>query len=364
MPRRNAIEITKAIGPLRIVILFLTSYAIFYYAYKFYIPNIGGGSDFYKYKKMILEPLSLDAAKAPFVFRQFGSVIANLIYQSGLYYDAEISYECPETEKRIFFAAILSNYFALLTAAYVSSLTVDRLIGKIYLSYGVLSGLMLFLSFGTLAYTLTGLMEGWTLAFIAFGFYALVKKDIYIYAFVLALSIFQKETISIIMLAMSIPSLSRRKSMHEVSQAITWIGLPLLAFSVYIALRTLILKVPGYENQTNVHAMLGAAKTFGFSYIFIIKVFLSQNLSYVLVILLSLILAIENGKQKIPRADLMFGLIFSYIALTFAGILANIGNNVGRILLNLAPITCCLISYYIYHIEAGLQSNQLRNIVD
>ena len=123
---------------MRSFFFFLISYGMLYFSYKFYSPIIGGGSDFFQYYNMYLNPLNFDVASSPFIYRQFSALITNFIIKSGIFYNAVISYNDPTISQRVFFAVLLSNYMALFFTAHIVGKIVDLEIGKV--TFNALAG--------------------------------------------------------------------------------------------------------------------------------------------------------------------------------------------------------------------------------
>ena len=150
---------TIAIRLCQFILLYFLSYGMLYFSYKFYVPDMGG-NDFYQYCHMYEHPLDMSQTVAPFIYRQFSAVVTNLIYNSGLYYPAEVAFDNPELQK-IFFSAILSNYIALTLAAFLVILIVDNKLGKVTFLPSLIGGILCYLAFNATLTTLTGLTEGW-----------------------------------------------------------------------------------------------------------------------------------------------------------------------------------------------------------
>jgi hypothetical protein len=90
-------------------------YGYVYTAYKYGNP-LFGRNDFFHYQEIILHPLDLAAAPAPFVLRQIPAIVASAFYRLGFHFDTAAvidSIGLDEGEKRRFFAMILSNGLAV-----------------------------------------------------------------------------------------------------------------------------------------------------------------------------------------------------------------------------------------------------------
>ena len=122
-------------------------YGYVYTAYKYGNPLLGR-NDFFRYQEVVLHPLSLLAAPAPFVLRQIPAIVASAIYQSGFHFDTTAvvdSIAFDEGEKRRFLAMILSNGLAVclsftVLAGYLrSKLATDSVINSLAL-FGIFAG--------------------------------------------------------------------------------------------------------------------------------------------------------------------------------------------------------------------------------
>ena len=131
----------------RLILFILISYGMLYFSYKHYTPEIGGAGDSVYYIQMILQPFNFDAAGSPYIYRQFSTFIISIILNTGVFYDSVVSYTSIESEKRLFFSILLSNYIALLLTAIIVSRVVDLEIGKRTVSIPILAGLICFMSF-------------------------------------------------------------------------------------------------------------------------------------------------------------------------------------------------------------------------
>ncbi len=61
---------------LRLFLILLASYGLFFFSYKYYVPI---RADFYRYYPMYERPLDFTAASAPFVYRQVSAVVTHLL---------------------------------------------------------------------------------------------------------------------------------------------------------------------------------------------------------------------------------------------------------------------------------------------
>ncbi len=339
----------------RAIVFFLLSYGMLYFSYKFYIPLIGGGNDFYNYYKMYINPLDFTQTHAPFIYRQFSATITNIIYEWGIFYNTTISFTDSQISQKLFFASILSNYLALVLTALTVSKTVDLYVKNSFI-YPLIGGAICFMSFGVSTYVLTGLTEGWTWFLIAIGFYSLKSNNLKLFIIISLVSIFQKEIISIILGIFSFIyfvyhfKYNESKNLHMFYIKTFLISLG--SFLTYIIVRKVLMPVDGHANQLSTDAWLNSFLNTNFSEIsFVIPTLLSSNLLYLLISLFLIIFyKYKQDLNQLYKADFV-AILFTVAGLYFIGIITSIGTNIGRILLNLSPIISVIITYYFYIIE-------------
>src|ERR1700733_1889125 len=97
----------------RLSLLSFLSYGLFYFSYKYYIPDFGG-NDFFSYYPMYLHPFNYQVAESSWVYRQLTAVAVHVVWKMGIFYDTTIAFSTPGYDKQVFFAAIFTNYIALL----------------------------------------------------------------------------------------------------------------------------------------------------------------------------------------------------------------------------------------------------------
>jgi hypothetical protein len=143
----------------RLLLFVLLSYGLFYFSYKYYVPDFGG-NDFYAYYPMYLDPFNYDLAKSPFVYRQLTALLVHLVWKLGIFHDTTISFSKDGYDKHVFFAAIFTNYIALTIVSIVVAYTTDELCIQKDEAVSILSGLFCFFGFFVQQAVLTGLTEG------------------------------------------------------------------------------------------------------------------------------------------------------------------------------------------------------------
>lgn len=341
----------------RSLFFLMISYGLLYFSYKYFSPNYGQ-SDFFNYYKMVLEPLNFSVTESPFIYRQFSTVITALVLETGLYYNVEIAYVQEGIQQKVFFAFIFSNYIALFFTALIVSKIVDLEIGKTTILAPLIAGIACYLSFGASTYVLTGLVEGWSWFLIAFAFYAFKKENLYLFIILLAISIFQKEIVSMIFATMSAVIIifdyfNRKEGINK--KYIWFFLISISTFVMYILVRKFFLPVQGFENQLDFKELVHYLLTYNFFdprklYITIF----AQNLFYLVLMLFTLNLFLYRkslNKYKILRTNYVVALVSICVVLFLIGMAAALGSNIGRIVLATSPISAVYIGYFLYLIE-------------
>ena len=340
--------------------LFLMSYGILYFSLKYYDPLIGG-KDYFSYKEMIANPFNFKIAASPFVYRQFSTCIAAIIYQSNLYYDIGITFGENLETKKIFFSAMLSNYIALLSTAALTIRILDKEIGKTLIP-SMLAILILFLSFGTINYVLAGLVEGWTWFFILFSFHALKTKNTNIFGIAIILSIFQKELIPIVFSILSIyfyilSIIQNRKD----NRYLIMLFYSILSILLYLFTRTQVFIAHGFENQLDPFYFINNLRNITFQKGMIVNYIASQNLILIYIATsISFCLILHKPIQQMKMHLDGMGILIVSLFLTILGLGNQIGNNLGRILLIFSQIWSIIIVTNLVATENYLKQSTLK----
>ncbi len=327
----------------RFIFFFLISYGMLYFSYKYYSPDFGA-SDFYAYYKMVLNPLDLDVAPSPLIYRQFSTLISFLIWKMDIFYNMKIAYVHEGINQKVFFAFILSNYLSLLLTAFIVSKIVDLEIGKVTILAPIVGGILCYLSFGTSVYVLTGLVEGWTWFFIALAFYAFKKDNLYLFIFVMILAIFQKEVISIIFGVISAVFFLFKYNDRFNKRYLKYFIISLLSFIIYILMRKVFIPVEGFENQLSGSLLVETFLNYSiFTSNKLFTTIFSQNLLFIY--MMFTLIAIY---YRLVKIDILLALLSIWTLLYMIGMATDLGTNIGRILLVLSPLFSIYIAYYLY----------------
>jgi hypothetical protein len=328
------------LAAVRAIVIVICSYGLLYYVYKFGTPHFGG-NDYFKYYGMYLSPLDLSAAPAPWIYRQFGAVIVHLLNATGLHYDTGISFDVQGLQKDIWFAALVSNYLALVATAVVVTFLCDTIVdnregGGIF---SLLAGLLCLLSHLTLPFVLSGLAEGWAWFFSALAALLYARGRIWATAVVLGLSITQRETVPVLFAVLSATALLGRWNRRDAIVLCAAIAASL----AYIIVRKYIAPVPGYEGQLEVSSWIEHLASLRLTGDIIMQGILSQNILALVVLTSAALLWKGRTLPPLPGFLGIPNILVATAALFALGLAVGIGNNIGRILGILVPLECAVL---------------------
>lgn len=356
----------------QIFILFLVSYGILYFSYKYYTPE-QGGNDFFEYYQMYLNPLDFSQARAPFIYRQVSAVLTHLVYAAGIHYPNEIAFNNSNYSQQLFFSALFSNYIALLLTAIFVGLTIYKTKKSRSFLAPIFGGMLCFLAFMVQQTVITGLTEGWSWFLVILCFFGYQMKNFSIVAFALILSLFQRETIPVAFgVIASIdwlirPDPSKQKQFFYLKVLIC----SLLVSVGYIILRKVLIPIEGHNYQLSLsNSIANLLDCFPPSKQLIMQGALSQNIYFVFLgaVLTILVLRYQSSPKQFWKGYLVstlkatgfFQLTCALIVLDIIGLAAGIGNNIGRIGSVLTPIAATLSVLNILEIEDLLSSARTK----
>lgn len=336
---------------LRLTLYGLISYGLLYYSYKYFVPEYGG-IDFLSYYNIYLHPLNLHAGDAPYVYRQLNAVLVHAVWKLGLYHPTQIAFAGQGYDQRVFFAAVLTNWLALIACATVVASAAERLDPDAGEAWPLLAGALCFFDFFAQQGVLAGLSEGVSWLLVAVGFFGWARRSLMTIAVVLALSVIQRETIPIVFGAFSLSLMALRRQDRRFHAAI--VAVSLAALLAYLAMR--LATTAGQGNT----AQLSAA-SFGYwlgqwgrlaSMGSLFQIVLTQNLLIALA-LASLLLVASTRPAAGANAQATPALYFTAVVLALVGVGAlSQSNNIGRVLAILTPITAPLLVLQLRRLSA------------
>jgi hypothetical protein len=327
----------------RLAMLCLLSYGLLYFAYKYG----DGGADFGRYYPMYLHPFDFHVAQSPFVYRQLSAVATWLVYRAHIYYPNHIAFHDPRYDQRVLFAAMFANWWAVIAAAFFTTLAVERRLGRRPSLVPLISGLLLLLSFELQFDLITGLTDALSWALIAACFYFWNRRSPAALGLLLAASILQREVLPLVFVVFAVVEMARRRRPDRFQLGTAAWGMA--CFAAYLVLRRWIVPVPGYEEQLSLPAQLSTLARFHLSGDFLFQALLSQNLLFVyLLFCLLLWLRARRLERYLPH------LLAAFAVLAAIGIGTGIGNNVGRVAALLTPIVVAELTLAAVELEQRL----------
>lgn len=261
-------------------------YGYIYTAYKYGNP-LFGRNDFFHYQQIILHPLDLSVAPAPFVLRQFPAIVASLFYHFGVHLDTAATIDAiglDDVTKRCFLAMILSNAvavcvsFTVLTGYLRNKLATDSMINSLAL-FGIFSGWFYFPS-AVIAPVTTG--WGWlvsTLFAVAF-----VERNAAVTAIACTIALFARETTLVFALVMFLALLlvGRERDRGVIGSILVLAGSCLLHLVLRIGFTS------GYAHQIDPQQIIAQLTSLNFPTHFFIQAVLAQGLLMLLLVLIAM----------------------------------------------------------------------------
>jgi hypothetical protein len=329
----------------------LLSYPLFYFAYKFGLPDYGG-DDFFSYY-FLYRDWDFSKVECPFNMRLISGFLIFLLNRLGLNYNTETAFMAihPDYDQQVFFNAVLFNYLCVILTCIVIYKTI-KLVSENEL-FAFLGGGVYLLGFGTLFFSLKPLSESCGILILSLGFYFYVQKSQWIYL-IFPLALFQREYIFIVfgILAFYEFFLFRKKYF-------LWVFIcTILFFAIYYILRKTIFYTPRWNFQTSPVSFLDALADTGLDPAsFIRQSILISNLFW---IYLGVLLYKKLKRIPFNRHYLIIILLLLAEVLIMS-VLARFGNSAGRYFYYTSPI---LIFYLFKELKPVLSPylNYERNV--
>lgn len=325
---------------------FLLSYPLFYFSYKFCLPDFGG-QDFYSYY-LLYGNWEFDRVPSPFNMRLVSSCIIYLMNQAGFYYDTEIVFKTvySQFDQQIFFNAVFFNYLSVVVTCFVIYVLIKKQFKNEL--YSFLIGALYLMGFGTLFFSLKPLTESLGILLVAIAFLLYVKHSNWIYL-ILLISVFQREYIFFVFGIIAFLDFLFLKKKYFANV----FSCSVLLFVTYFILRKTYFFTPHFEYQTSMNTFVGSLFNSGIEWIpFIKQSFFTSNLLilYLFIILYKRILNYSVSKQHL----IIVITLFAHVILM--SIMARFGNSAGRYFYYTVPI----LLYYIAIELKPLLLSQLR----
>jgi hypothetical protein len=322
---------------------------VFYGGAKFYVPWYGG-NDFKNYSLMVERPLHNDAL-SPFAYRIVTPTFAHYLKQSGMFYrskstpfeDAFTNYDGKTYDPKVLNALIFANFVFLVLAAFFLAEAIgddlSALDPQLVALLQFVIPALLFLSFSTVAHGFTGLTEGGSVFFVSLLLYLFQKRNIVVFFCVVCLSVLQREIIPLILFAYIVGFGLKRSVMPYLLAC----G---LAFLLIMVGEIVLFPIQGNEDEIQLSGYVSNLLAFRLTRDFVFQTLFSCNLVFMSLIFLWA----TNKLASSLRLLLPFFVVFVF--LFGLGIIAGIGNNLGRIL-NLATPVLLLSLAAIFKVSAS-----------
>jgi hypothetical protein len=261
-------------------------YGYVYSAYKYANP-FTGQNDFFSYKEMVVRPFDLSVTNAPFVLRQIPAIVAFAFYKLGVYYNTAATVDLINLDsdtKRLFFALILSNSFAIclsltILSAYLRAKLTRASWTVLFPLFGIFAGWFYF-STGVIA----PLAYGWGWLDASLFVIAFIERNPLLTCVACLVGMFSRETTLVFALIMFTSVLifgSDRRSGVILSVLALVVGC-----MAYLLIREQL--TSGNEHQIAVESIISSLSSFKISREFLFQSILSQALLAMLVLAIAL----------------------------------------------------------------------------
>jgi len=328
------------------IVYSLVTYPLFYFSYKYNMPKFGS-DDIYHYLRMYQDPFNFSVADGPFVYRQLSTIIVNYFEKFGIYYDAQISFNDPNFSQRFYFAAILTNWLSLILGSCLVSIHFEKenTASKNNLAI-ILVCFIFFNGYSGIFHGLSETTDGVSVALAISCYVAYKNQYKLIFAFLMVISIFQRELLMPIFGAVIFADILQAMYYHKkISRNYIWMFLSTIMTSfVYLYIRLYLLPDSSgvHDNQTSISQSIYTFFNTDINYEFIRQVFFTQNVLILALFFLILLPKFDRMNDKYLRKDLI-SVSVVFVCIFLFGLAAGIGNNIGRILMYGTPFYMSLL---------------------
>jgi hypothetical protein len=302
----------------------LMAFPMFYFVYKYGMPDIGL-NDFFNYYKLYAN-MDITHTDAPFNTRLISPFFVYLFNKAGFHYDTITNFDKIPLDKRLFFNAIFFNYLCIVSTCVVIYNTVKKHLDHVLLSF--VSGLIYLLGFGTLFFGMMPITDAFSILMFSVILYLyLLKKKLIILPLIIL--ILQREYIFLALGLICLFDYWRQKNKYYLSVLITCI----VCFVVYFILRKTIFYTDRYSNQITFSGFIHSMKTLQIP----LLPFIQQTLMALNIFILYLIIFLWKKKHKFETDNFAcFKLLMLLLQIIIIGIFAKI--NTGRSFYIIVPL--------------------------
>jgi hypothetical protein len=311
-----------------VFLLLILSYPLFYFSYKYTLPDMGG-ADYFHYLHLY-ESWDVANTEAPFNMRIIGSYGTYLFNMAGLNYSTETAFAQahPELSQQTFFNALLFNYLCVLMTAWVIYRTA-RFTGLTAL-HSFIGSLVFVSGFGTIFFLLKPANDACGVLLIALGFHFYLQRSKWIFL-ILAMCILQREYALMVFGMVAAVDWLFDRNRYQL-----WVGLgSVAAFGFYFLLRKTWFYSPLHDGQTKPGFFLQSLLHPEVDWApFVKQLALSCN-----ILLLYVLVVVYKKWTKQPcnkRFIWIIAVLFTQVV--FMSIAAGFGNNTGRIFYFSIPV--------------------------
>jgi len=333
-----------------LLIYFFLSYPLFYFAYKFGNPDFGN-TDFYQYY-FLYKDWEFSKVISPFNTRIISSFLIYLLNKTGLFYSTEINYHNSYIDQQVYFNAIFFNYICLVFTAFV----VFKMINTFFknMLFAFITGLLVFLGFGALFYSLNPLTDSFSYLLFSLIFFFYLLRN-YLLLPLLLMAVFQREYIFFVMGLISLVDAIYYKNEKKYFLIVFFSSL--FCFLLYYVLRKTLFYTPDFSNQLNfknLFTTLFHPHFPGMSYLR--QSLLNQN---ILILYGCIILYKIRKKISYNRVYLLISILL--VAQShFISLASNLGNNCGRYFYITLPVFLYYIAYEAYPLLSGYLKTEIE----
>ena len=309
-------------------LIVLVSFPLFYFSYKYSIPDFGG-EDYYAYQ-YLYSTWDFSKVPAPFNMRIISAFFIYLFTHAGFSYSTEtvFGYFHPELNVDVFFNAIFFNYLCVVSTAMMLYFIIKKHFNDRI--YAFLGSCAFLLSFGTLIFSLKPMSEACGVLLMVLAWNSYLKKNYWV-LFFLFLSIFQREFILIAFAVIAGIHFLFDRNRYSL---FTSIG-SVMFFILYFILRKTFFFTPHFESQATMKGFGDALMNFSLDFIpFIKQTFFISN---IFIIYLLLLLYKKSYKLNFNVPNL-FSVLAVLFVVVFLCIAAKFGNNGGRYFYYIIPV--------------------------
>jgi hypothetical protein len=323
----------------QLLVFVLLSYPLFYHSYKFSTPDFGG-KDYFSYYRLYKD-WDFKSVESPFNMRLISSGSIYLLHKTGIYYPAQIVFDNPDYDQRVFFSAILFNYLCVVFTCLVIYRTLMKFLEVEWLAWA--GGVLYLLGFGTLFFELTPMADACGVLLFALMFHFYLARSRWYLVF-LFLSIFQREyTFFVFGLVGVLDYLLDGKKRFYLEVALASV----LCFVTYFVLRKTLFFTDHFSHQISMDKYSEAV----FKWQFPILPYIRQSLLIQNILFLYFVLVAYKKVKGLGFSRNHFIITVAlFVQINIISVVAVLGNNTGRYFYIATP----LIIYYLIRELSGL----------